>query len=73
MNMRFELERGIKSHAPNLQSKEMPSSPPTPPFDSLYLFVLSSFFIYFKDKKNHSKTNLNYLSEKNIPKTSLPI
>lgn len=31
MNMRFELERRIKSHAPNLQSKEMPSSPPTPP------------------------------------------
>ena len=64
MNMKFELEREIKSHAPNLQSKEMPSSPPTPLFDSLYLFFLYSFmytynyFIYME--KEHSQIIISH-------------
>ena len=48
----FELERGIKSHAPNLQSKEMPSSPPTP----LYFWATDTWI------KNKSLGNGNWIS-----------
>jgi len=52
----------------------MPSSPPTPPFDSLFIFSFYLQLLMFLIIKNHIyKHKISYLSEKNILNTSLLI